>query len=113
LWRILDSYSLDPKETTMPRTPREDQPVSKDLAEVKENFDELLELVTEWERGEGKEWQLEKVAIDILHLLFLIPRDLLQAGLKFRQLEKGRVLALQIEKRTPRTTDEVRREVLE
>jgi hypothetical protein len=97
----------------MPRTRREDQPVSKDLVEVKENFDELLDLVTEWERGQGDERQLEELAIEILHLLFLIPRDLLNSGIKFRSLERNRVMDLGIEKRPPRGAAEVQREAHE
>ena len=91
----------------MPRTRRENRPVSEHLAEVKENLDELLELVTEWERGQGDERQLQNLARAILGLLLVVRRDLLETAMRFRSLEQNRVMALEIEKRAPRTTAEV------
>jgi hypothetical protein len=92
----------------MPRTRREDRPVTEDLAEVKVDFDELLELVAEWERGQGDERHLQNLADGIQGLLLAVPRKLLETAMKFRSLEQNRMMVRQMdrenERRAPKIT---------
>jgi hypothetical protein len=81
----------------MPRTRREDRPVTDDLAEVKASLDTLLELVKEWERGQGDEPQLKNLVLDIRGRLITLPGELLTAAAKFNQREEVRALSRQVE----------------
>jgi hypothetical protein len=64
--------------------------VSEDLAEAKEQFDELLEAVAKWEDRQWDEETQFSLPHRIQRLLSLVPRNVLNAALKFCREEEQR-----------------------